>query len=259
MPVDAATFRRAMPLSCYDDYTDHIHRMADGVLGVDDDDDQVFLSVDPLFLELLIGIQVRFDKFSDFKMRISRSENTTSRPISNPFGFRGRSPPLPYILSSMLQTRAHPKLSTNQGIENGGSDIDLDDLKSQISKLSKEQKKAYFEEYDYRVKLLNKKQWREELKRMQEMKRKGQDAENEYGFMEEDADPENGSVAPVSTPLPDMVLPPSFDSDSPAYRYRFLEPTSVATARRRRGDDEAAARRRGGELWFATWDLGEHE
>ncbi|KAL6992842.1 hypothetical protein U1Q18_010974 [Sarracenia purpurea var. burkii] len=81
----------------------------------------------------------------------------------------------------MLQTRAHPKLSTDQGIENGGSDIDFDDLddsdqeeeeedeydqlppfkplrKSQISKLSKEQKKAYFEEYDYRVKLLNKKQ-----------------------------------------------------------------------------------------------------
>ncbi|KAL6955223.1 hypothetical protein U1Q18_020144 [Sarracenia purpurea var. burkii] len=47
-PVDAATFRRAVPLSCYDDYADHIHRMADGVLGVDDDDDQPFLSVDPL-------------------------------------------------------------------------------------------------------------------------------------------------------------------------------------------------------------------
>ncbi|KAL6992843.1 hypothetical protein U1Q18_010963, partial [Sarracenia purpurea var. burkii] len=68
---------------------------------------------------------------------------------------------------------------------------------------------------------------------MQEMKRKGQDAENEYGFMEEDVDHENGSAAPASTPLRDMVLPPSFDSDSPAYRYRFLEPTSVATARRR--------------------------
>ncbi|KAL6973029.1 hypothetical protein U1Q18_027202 [Sarracenia purpurea var. burkii] len=38
-----------MPLSCYYDYVDHIHRMADGVLGVDDDDDdQAFLFVDRL-------------------------------------------------------------------------------------------------------------------------------------------------------------------------------------------------------------------
>ncbi|KAL6962338.1 hypothetical protein U1Q18_037295 [Sarracenia purpurea var. burkii] len=113
----------------------------------------------------------------------------------------------------MLQIRAHPKLSTDQGIENGGSDIDLDDLsdsdQEEEEEDDKEHKKAYFEEYDYRVKLLNKKQWREELKRMQEMKRKGQDAENEHDFMEEDADQENGSDALVSTPLPDMVLPPS--------------------------------------------------
>ncbi|KAL6968491.1 hypothetical protein U1Q18_034293 [Sarracenia purpurea var. burkii] len=194
-----------------------------------------------------------------YSMKILSEASSLSKP-QDPFdhrklfGFRGRSPPLPYILSSMLQTRAHPNLSSDQGIENGGSDIDLEDLsdsdqeeeeedeydqlppfkplrKSQISKLSKEQKKAYFEEYDYRVKLLNKKQWRAELKRMREMKRKGKDAENEYGFMEEDADQENGSAAPVSTPLPDMVLPPSFDSDSPVYRYRFLEPTSQFLAR----------------------------
>ncbi|GMQ00051.1 hypothetical protein CsSME_00047292 [Camellia sinensis var. sinensis] len=170
------------------------------------------------------------------------------------FGFRVRSPPLPYMLSSMLQTRAHPKLPSDQGIENGDSDIDLADLsdsdqeeeedeydqlppfkplrKSQLAKLSKEQRKAYFEEYDYRVKLLQKKQWREELKRMREMKKKGNDATaNDYDFVGEDADQENGSAAPVSTPLPDMVLPPSFDSDSPAYRYRFLEPTSQFLAR----------------------------
>ncbi|KAL6989255.1 hypothetical protein U1Q18_015007 [Sarracenia purpurea var. burkii] len=47
---------------------------------------------------------------------------------------------------------------------------------------------------------------------------------------------ENGSAAHVSTPLPDMVLPPSFDSDSSTYRYRFLEPTSVAAARRQGGE-----------------------
>ncbi|KAK9280850.1 hypothetical protein L1049_003740 [Liquidambar formosana] len=44
-PVDAATFRRSVPLSCYDDYADHLSRMADGHL---DDHDQPLLSVDPL-------------------------------------------------------------------------------------------------------------------------------------------------------------------------------------------------------------------
>ncbi|KAA8550916.1 hypothetical protein F0562_002600 [Nyssa sinensis] len=44
-PVDAVTFRRAVPLSCYDDYADDIHRMADGIIG---DDAQPLLSVDPL-------------------------------------------------------------------------------------------------------------------------------------------------------------------------------------------------------------------
>ncbi|KAA8543112.1 hypothetical protein F0562_021393 [Nyssa sinensis] len=168
------------------------------------------------------------------------------------FGFRVRSPPLPYMLSSMLQPRAHPKLATDQGGENGDSDVDLADLsdsdeedeeveydqlppfkplrKSQIAKLSKEQRKAYFEEYDYRVKLLRKKQWREELKRMREIQKKGKDAANDYGYMGEDAD-QDINPAPIPVPLPDMALPPSFDNESPAYRYRFLEPTSQFLAR----------------------------
>ncbi|KAI3449580.1 hypothetical protein Pfo_006245 [Paulownia fortunei] len=45
-PVDAATFRRAVPLSCYDDYADHIRKLADCVLR--DDHGQPLLSVDPL-------------------------------------------------------------------------------------------------------------------------------------------------------------------------------------------------------------------
>lgn len=172
------------------------------------------------------------------------------------FGFRARSPPLPYLLSSLLQPHAHPKLSAEQGGDNVDSDIDLDDLsdsdreeeeeedeydqlppfkplrKSQIAKLSKEQRKAYFEEYDYRVKLLQKKQWKEELKRMREMKKNGgKMGVDEYGEMPEDFDGENGTPAAVPVPLPDMTLPPSFDSDNPAYRYRFLEPTSQFLAR----------------------------
>lgn len=169
------------------------------------------------------------------------------------FGFRVRSPPLPYLLSWLLQSRTHPKLSADQGGENGDSDIELDEMsdsdqedvedeydqlppfkplrKTQLSKLSKEQRKAYFEEYDYRVKLLQKKQWREELRRMREIKKKGKVALDEYGFTGEDMDQEDGAPAAVPVPLPDMVLPPSFDGDNPAYRYRFLEPTSQFLAR----------------------------
>ncbi|KAK9992274.1 hypothetical protein SO802_027259 [Lithocarpus litseifolius] len=159
------------------------------------------------------------------------------------FGFGVQSPPLTYFLASLLQSHAHPKLSGNQG---GGSDTvdsDIGNLsdseeeeedeydqlppfrplkKSQIAKLSNEQRKAYFEEYDYRVKLLQKKQ----LKRMREMKKKGKDGGNDYARMEEDADEEDTSPADVPVPLPDMALPHSFDGDNPTFRYRHLEPTS---------------------------------
>ncbi|KAK4254735.1 hypothetical protein QN277_010074 [Acacia crassicarpa] len=168
------------------------------------------------------------------------------------FGFRVRSPPLPYLLSWLLQSRTHPKLPSDQGVDNGDSDIELADLsdsdidededdidrlppfkplkKSQIAMLSKEQRKAYFEEYDYRVKLLQKKQWKQELRRMREMKKKGEATSNDYNYLEEE-DQENGGPATVPVPLPDMVLPPSFDGSNPAYRYRFLEPTSQLLTR----------------------------
>ncbi|XP_028759349.1 translocase of chloroplast 159, chloroplastic [Neltuma alba] len=168
------------------------------------------------------------------------------------FGFRVRSPPLPYLLSWLLQSRTHPKLPSDQGVDNGDSDIELADLsdsdidededefdqlppfkplkKSQIAKLSREQHKAYYEEYEYRVKLLQKKQWKEELRRMREMKKKGKPTSNDYNYLEEE-DQESGGPATVPVPLPDMVLPPSFDSSNPAYRYRFLEPTSQLLTR----------------------------
>ena len=194
-----------------------------------------------------------------YSMKILSEASNVSKTQESPFdqrrlfGFRPRSPPLPYLLSSLLQTHTYPKLPADQGgADNGDSDIEMADLsdsdldededeydqlppfkpmkKSQVAKLTKEQQKAYFDEYDYRVKLLQKKQWREELRRMREMKKKGNTKENDYGYMEED-DQENGSPAAVPVPLPDMALPPSFDSDNPAYRYRFLEPTSQLLTR----------------------------
>ncbi|KAM7276400.1 hypothetical protein ACFE04_018266 [Oxalis oulophora] len=193
-----------------------------------------------------------------YSMKILSEASSLSKPQEpidhrKLFGFRVRAPPLPYLLSWLLQSRTHPKLATDQGLEND-SDVDLtDDLsdsdeeeeedeydqlppfkplrKVQLAKLSKEQRKAYFEEYDYRVKLLQKKQWKEELKRMKEMKKKGNVAENDFGYPGEDPDQESGAPAAVQVPLPDMALPPSFDSDNPAYRYRFLEPSSQFLAR----------------------------
>ncbi|CAL9173480.1 unnamed protein product [Musa hybrid cultivar] len=170
------------------------------------------------------------------------------------FGLRLRPPPLPFLLSSLLQSRAHPKLQSDQHGDNEDSDIDLDDLsdadqgeqedeydqlppfkplrKSQIAKLTKEQRRAYFDEYDYRVKLLQKKQWKEELRRLKEMKNRQKGFEDDFGHadMVEDFDQDN-SPATIPVPLPDMVLPPSFDCDTPTYRYRFLEPTSQFLAR----------------------------
>ncbi|AQK95091.1 Translocase of chloroplast 159 chloroplastic [Zea mays] len=170
------------------------------------------------------------------------------------FGFRFRSPSLPFLLSSLLQSRAHPKLSAEQGGNEGDSDVELDDYsdveqdddeeeydqlppfkpltKAQLARLTKEQKNAYFDEYDYRVKLLQKKQWKDEIRRLKEMKKRGKTDLDDYGYAniagenDQDPPPEN-----VSVPLPDMVLPPSFDCDNPTYRYRFLESTSTVLAR----------------------------
>ncbi|KAE9594833.1 putative small monomeric GTPase [Lupinus albus] len=64
---------------------------------------------------------------------------------------------------------------------------------------------------------------------IREMKQKGKTAINDYGDMEDDQ--ENGSPTAVAVPLPDMTLPPTFDNDIPAYRYRFLEPTSQLLTR----------------------------
>lgn len=64
---------------------------------------------------------------------------------------------------------------------------------------------------------------------MREMKKKGgKIGVDEYGEMPEDDD---GAPAAVPVPLPDMVLPPTFDGDNPAYRYRFLEPASQLLVR----------------------------
>ncbi|CAL0301032.1 unnamed protein product [Lupinus luteus] len=200
----------------------------------------------PLLLLLCYAIKILSEA-----SKISKTQE--SYDTNRLFGFRVRAPPLPYLLSLLLQHRAHPKLPSEQGgIDDSEFAIDLADLsdsdsdeeeydqllpfrplkKAQVAKLTREQRNAYFEEYEYRIKLQQKKQWKEELRRMKEireMKQKGKTGVNDYGDMEDDQ--ENGSPAAVAVPLPDMTLPPTFDNDIPAYKYRFLEPTSQLLTR----------------------------
>ena len=136
----------------------------------------------------------------------------------NVFGSLWPKMSLPSLLSWLLPSRSHPSDQGGKVDDVSDSEDEYDQLppfeplrRSQLTKLSKELRKAYFEEYDYRVKLLQKKQWREGLK-------KNGKKSSVYG---EEVDPENNR-APVT--LPDMVLPPSFDSDNSAYRYRSLNP-----------------------------------
>ncbi|KAG8098881.1 hypothetical protein GUJ93_ZPchr0013g36976 [Zizania palustris] len=161
---------------------------------------------------------------------------STHRPTpANFFSLRFQMPPLPYFLSSLLQSREHPRCATDQDVESVDSDVDPDELmneeeydqlppfkplsKSQVAKLSKEQQKLYFDEYDYRTKLLQKKQLKEQLRRLKEMKREG----NNHDVLGDNENPDDAYETDRSV-MPDWALPSSFDSDDPLYRYRCLEP-----------------------------------
>ncbi|KAK4425856.1 Translocase of chloroplast, chloroplastic [Sesamum alatum] len=185
------------------------------------------------------------------------SELSSVVTIPNPFnhmklfGLRIRSPSPFYFLSSLLQSNVHPKLSNDQsgvnvdsGVELGylsdsdhEEDFEYDNLppfkpldKSQIAELSSVLRKAYFEEYDYRVRLLQKKQLREEIRRFRDSRKEKNGAANGT-YLDAVMDQQTGSAETIAIPLPDMALPPSFDGDDPSFRYRFLEPSSQLLTR----------------------------
>ncbi|VAH97494.1 unnamed protein product [Triticum turgidum subsp. durum] len=163
------------------------------------------------------------------------------------FDLRRQMPPLPYFLSSLLQSREHPRRANEQKVESVDSDVDPDELldddqedeeydqlppfkplsKSQVAKLSKEQQKLYFDEYDYRTKLLQKKQLKEQRRRLKEMKKsEGNDHDVLVGNDHPDDEYDNERSL-----MPDWALPSSFDSDDPVFRYRCLEPATNLLAR----------------------------
>ncbi|OVA19652.1 AIG1 [Macleaya cordata] len=181
-----------------------------------------------------------------FASKILAEANTLLKlqdsPPGKPFATRSRVPPLPFLLSSLLQSRAQVKLPEEQYGDEDGLDEDLDEssdsddesdydelppfkslTKAQLAKLSKAQKKAYFDELEYREKLFMKKQLKEEKKRrklLKKMEASAKDLPNEYS---ESVEEESGGAASVPVAMPDFALPISFDSDNPTHRYRFLD------------------------------------
>ncbi|KAG4180414.1 hypothetical protein ERO13_A10G164300v2 [Gossypium hirsutum] len=163
------------------------------------------------------------------------------------FSSQIHSPPLPYFLSSLLRSRPHPKLPNNQGDEDAILEIELGDSsnydeydkpppfkslrRSQVDKLCKEQRKPYFEENDYHVKLLQKKQWRNDVKILMETKKKEKYGDGNDDDVGDNANVEEVDPTTISVPLPEMVLPPSFNGDNPAYLYRFSESASQLLTR----------------------------
>ncbi|KAK6248336.1 hypothetical protein QUC31_019901 [Theobroma cacao] len=144
-------------------------------------------------------------------------------PLSN-----SRLPSLPHLLSSFLRHRSvsHPAEPENKVDEILLSDVEEEEeydklpsirilTKSQFKKLTKSQKRAYLDELDYRETLYLKKQLKEENLRQKESK-----LSKEKSFAGDDD--ANDKVSPEAIPLPDMAVPPSFDSDCPVHRYRCL-------------------------------------
>ncbi|XP_031272598.1 translocase of chloroplast 120, chloroplastic-like [Pistacia vera] len=163
-------------------------------------------------------------------------------PPGKPSTTRSRAPPLPFLLSSLLQSRPHVKLPEEQFGDEDSLDDELDEssesedeseldelppfkrlTKAQVAKLSRSQKKAYFDELEYREKLFMKKQLKEEKRRRKMMKKMAAAAQDLPSDYNDNVEEESGGAASVPVPMPDLALPASFDSDNPTHRYRYLD------------------------------------
>ncbi|KAK1288503.1 hypothetical protein QJS10_CPB19g01898 [Acorus calamus] len=133
---------------------------------------------------------------------------------------RTRSPSLPHLLSSLLKPRSFPASVASDEELQELSEIDGEDdynrlppimilTKRQFERLTKDQKKAYLDELDYRETLYMKKQWKEELRRLRDSSLSNGNDGNE-------------DDASSDMVLYDLPIPESFHSDCPEYRYRCL-------------------------------------
>ncbi|VVA97897.1 unnamed protein product [Arabis nemorensis] len=164
-------------------------------------------------------------------------DHTPGRPLAA----RSKAPPLPFLLSSLLQSRPQAKLPEQQyGDEEDEDDLDessdsdeeseYDQLppfkrltKAEMAKLSKSQKKQYLDEMEYRSKLFMKRQMKEERKRRKMMKKFAAEIKDLPNGYSENVEEERSEPASVPVSMPDLSLPASFDSDNPTHRYRSLD------------------------------------
>ncbi|XP_050212542.1 translocase of chloroplast 90, chloroplastic isoform X2 [Mercurialis annua] len=140
-----------------------------------------------------------------------------------------RAPSLPHLLSSLLR---HQSVSNPNEVDNDADRILLSDAeredeydelppiriltKSQFERLTKSQKRDYLDELDYRETLYLKKQLKDDALRRRKKKI------SEVEIFGEDDTSDDQLASPEAVPLPDMAVPPTFDSDCPVHRYRCL-------------------------------------
>ncbi|XP_076954965.1 translocase of chloroplast 90, chloroplastic-like [Bidens hawaiensis] len=154
------------------------------------------------------------NKVLDFQDRIELGVSSNARV-----------PSLPHLLSSFLRHHiSNPNVTESEIDYISLQDLDQEEedeydqlppirilTKTQFKKLTNSQKNEYLDELDYRETLYLKKQLKETLRaRNEKINNQNED------FGEGNSDPQD----PVL--LPDMAVPPSFDSDNPLHRYRCL-------------------------------------
>ncbi|KAM7280692.1 hypothetical protein ACFE04_007826 [Oxalis oulophora] len=156
-----------------------------------------------------------------YSMKLIQEANSISKPFANnkPFGFQLQAPHLPYFLSSLLRSQAHPNFP-----DRFDSDMESDDFPDSYQEVE--------EDYDQlppfkplkiaQVKRFQNKQRREQVRLFNVMRKYGR---NDLNRLDDDVDLEVRHPGSLVVSLPDMVLPPCFDGDNLGYRYRQLVPT----------------------------------
>ncbi|KAF5190950.1 translocase of chloroplast 90 protein [Thalictrum thalictroides] len=134
-----------------------------------------------------------------------------------------RLPSLPHLLSTLLRPRSTERENDELDDQDTDDEDEYDQLppihilsKAQFEKLTKSQKNAYLDELDYRETLYLKKQFKTDIqKRRNSLLPKDGNSAN-------DEDYDNHEGNPEAVQLPDIAVPPSFDSNWPVHRYRCV-------------------------------------
>ncbi|XAR72726.1 Small monomeric GTPase [Bertholletia excelsa] len=176
-----------------------------------------------------------------FASKILAEANTLLKlqdcPPGKHFPAQISAPPLPFLLSSFLQSRPQPKLPEEQFGDDHSIEDYLDDssseydelppfnllTKAQLSELSRSQKNAYYDELEYRGKLFMKKQLKEKLKQRKMMKEKIAAASKDLPSEHVENGEESGGVVSFPVPMPDLALTAALDYDNPRHQYDYID------------------------------------